>query len=232
MKITWLGHSGYRIEIAGQTLLVDPWLSGNPSFEHADAARGDAISGADYVLLSHGHFDHATDAVGIAKELGIPLVGIFDLMSHWEQKHGIEVIGFNKGGTVMLGDVAVTMVNAVHSSSYGGGEGPVYTGSEAGFMIAGEGRTIYFSGDTDVMADMEIFEELHHPDIGILCAGGHFTMDMKRAAFAAQRFFNFRTVIPCHYGTFPALAQTADELKAALPNLDVRTPAVMESVDL
>jgi len=232
MRITWLGHSGFRIELAGQTLLVDPWLSGNPSFEQSGATRGDAISGATFVLLSHGHFDHATDAVEIAGELGIPIVGIFDLMSHWEQKHGIEVIGFNKGGTVMLGDVAVTMVNAVHSSSYGGDAGPVYAGSEAGFMIAGEGRTIYFSGDTDVMADMEIFEELHHPDIGILAAGGHFTMDMKRAAYAAQRFFNFRTVIPCHYATFPALAQTADELKAALPNLDVRTPKVMEAFEL
>jgi L-ascorbate metabolism protein UlaG (beta-lactamase superfamily) len=231
MKITWLGHSGFRIEIAGQVLLIDPWFSGNPSFEHAGASRSDAVAGATFVLLSHGHFDHATDAVGIAKELGVPLVGIYDLMSYWEQKHGIEVIGFNKGGTVRLGDVAVTMVNAEHSSSYGGGEGPVYAGAEAGFMIAGEGHTIYFSGDTDVMADMEIFEDLHHPDIGILSAGGHFTMDMRRAAYAARRFFNFRTVIPCHYATFPALAQSADELIADLDGVDVRTPKVMETLE-
>ena len=91
-------------------------------------------------------------------------------------------------------------------------------------MIAGEGRTIYFSGDTDVMADMGVFEELHHPEIGILCAGGHFTMDMERAAFAARKFFNFETVIPCHYRTFPLLEQSAEKLVAGLPGVRVLTP--------
>ena len=93
-------------------------------------------------------------------------------------------------------------------------------------MIAGEGRTIYFSGDTDVMADMGVFEELHHPEIGILCAGGHFTMDMERAAFAARRFFDFETVIPCHYRTFPLLEQSAEKLVAGLPGVRVLTPEV------
>jgi L-ascorbate metabolism protein UlaG (beta-lactamase superfamily) len=230
MKITWLGHSGVRIEIAGAVLLVDPWLAGNPSFDQS--RRAEAIAGATHILISHGHDDHASNAVEIAKEINVPVAGIYDLMSYWEQKHGLGVIGFNKGGTLMLGDVAVTMVSATHSSSYPGGEGPIYAGSEAGFMIAGEGRTIYFSGDTDVMADMGVFEELHHPEIGILCAGGHFTMDMKRAAFAARRFFNFKTVIPCHYRTFPLLEQSADALKAGLPGVEVLTPEVMETVEL
>ena len=145
------------------------------------------------------------------------MVGIFDLISFWEAKHRIKGVGFNKGGTVRLGGVAVTMVAATHSSSFAGGAGPVYAGAEAGFMIAGEGRTIYVSGDTDVMADMAVFEELHHPEIGILCAGGHFTMDMPRAAYAARKFFNFETVIPCHYRTFPLLEQSAEALKAGLP---------------
>jgi L-ascorbate metabolism protein UlaG (beta-lactamase superfamily) len=99
-------------------------------------------------------------------------------------------------------------------------------------MIAGEGHTIYFSGDTDVMADMGIFEELHHPDIGILCAGGYFTMDMERAAFAARRFFNFRTVIPCHYRTFPLLEQSAERMAAALPGVRVIEPQVLEPIRL
>ena len=86
-------------------------------------------------------------------------------------------------------------------------------------MIEGEGKTIYFSGDTDVTADMEVFEALHHPQIGILSAGGHFTMDMKRAAWAAKRYFNFETVIPCHYRTFPMLEQSAAAMKAALPGV-------------
>lgn len=219
MKITWLGHSGFRIELAGQVLLVDPWLTGNPVFDNA--RRNEALGGATHVLVTHGHFDHSHDAVDIAKEHNIPVVGIFDLMNYWEQKHGLTVVGFNKGGTVTLGDVAVTMVNAVHSSSYGGGEGPVYAGHESGFMIAGEGRTIYVSGDTDVMADMKVFQDLHAPDIGILCAGGHFTMDMARAAYAARTFFEFKTVIPCHYKTFPLLEQSCEALKEALPGVEV-----------
>ena len=97
-------------------------------------------------------------------------------------------------------------MNACHSSSVAGPDGaPIYAGHEAGFMIAGEGHTIYLSGDTDVMADMGVFNALHTPDIGILSAGGHFTMDMKRAAYACKTFFAFKTVIPCHYRTFPLL---------------------------
>lgn len=230
MKITWLGHSGFRIELAGEVLLVDPWLTGNPMFDAKDRAR--AIEGASHLLVSHGHFDHSNDAVELAKELKIPAVGIFDLMSFWEKQSGINVIGFNKGGTVRLGEVAVTMVNAAHSSSFGGEQGPVYAGHESGFMIEGEGRTIYFSGDTDVMADMAVFEELHHPEIGILCAGGHFTMDMKRAAFAAKKFFNFKTVIPCHYRTFPLLEQSAAALVEALPGVRVIEPEVMQAIEI
>ena len=230
MRIIWLGHSGFRIEIAGQVLLVDPWLTGNPMFP--ENRRAEAVAGATHILLSHGHGDHAADAPTLARDLGIPVAGIYDLMSYWEQAHGINVVGFNKGGTIRIGEVAVTMVNAAHSSSVAGPDGPVYAGAEAGFMIAGEGRTIYFSGDTDVMADMEVFEALHHPEIGILCAGGHFTMDMTRAAWAAKRYFDFGTVIPCHYRTFPLLAQSADELKAGLPGVNVIEPQVLEPIEL
>ena len=124
------------------------------------------------------------------------------------------------------------MVNATHSSSYQGEDGAHYAGTESGYMIAGEGKTIYFSGDTDIMADMEWMGDLHKPQIGILCAGGHFTMDMGRAAYAAKRYFNFETVIPCHYATFDALAQDAQVMKDALPGVDVRTPGVMETIEL
>jgi L-ascorbate metabolism protein UlaG (beta-lactamase superfamily) len=230
MKITSLGHSGFRIEIADQILLIDPWMTGNPLFP--EGSRADAIAGATAILLTHGHGDHASDAVAISKELDIPICGIFDLMSHWEATEGTKCMGFNKGGTIQHGEVSVTMVNAVHSSSINGDSGPVYAGAEAGFMISGEGHTIYLSGDTDVMADMKIFNDLHAPDIGILCAGGFFTMDMKRAAYAAKTFFNFTTVIPCHYKTFPILEQSADELAAALPGVNVIETEVMVPVEI
>lgn len=230
MKITWLGHSGFRIEIEDQILLLDPWFTGNPVFPQDQ--RQAASTGATHILLTHGHGDHTGDALALSKETGAPLVGIYDLMSHWEATEGVSTIGFNKGGTVTLGDVAVSMVNAAHSSSIGSEAGPVYAGAEAGFIIKGEGQTIYVSGDTDVMADMAWIGEYYAPNIGILCAGGHFTMDMEAAAWAANKFFDFNVVIPCHYKTFPLLAQSADALVAGLPGVDVKTPEVMESVTL
>jgi L-ascorbate metabolism protein UlaG (beta-lactamase superfamily) len=228
MQIIWLGHSGFRIEVEGAVLLVDPWLTGNPMFP-ADR-RAEAIAGATHVLLTHGHGDHSADAVAICKELGVPLVGIYDLVAWLAGPSGIATVGFNKGGTVDLGGAKVTMVNASHSSTISGEAGPVAVGSEAGFMIAVEGHTVYVSGDTDIMADMAWMGELHAPDIGILAAGGHYTMDMTRAAWAARRYFNFKTVIPCHYRTFGALAQDATDLVVGLPGVQVVEPQVLEPI--
>jgi L-ascorbate metabolism protein UlaG (beta-lactamase superfamily) len=230
MKLTWLGHSGFRLQIEQAVILIDPWFSGNPVFP--DDRRAEAIDGATHILITHGHGDHTGDTLALAKELKIPVVGIFDLIGHWEKTDKIEGIGFNKGGTVDLGGAQVTMVNATHSSSISGPDGPVYAGHESGYMIAGDGHVIYVSGDTDIMADMEWMGDLHKPDIGILCAGGHFTMDMSRAAYAARRYFDFKTVIPCHYKTFPLLEQSAQVLIDALPGVDVIEPKVMEAIAL
>lgn len=230
MRITWLGHSSFRLEIGGQVLLIDPWLNGNPMLP--EDSHGAATDGATHILLTHAHFDHVADVLPLAKRLGVPVVGQYDLMSWWAEKEGIETVGFNKGGTVDLGGVRVTMVHATHSTSIATPEGPQVTGSECGYMIAGEGRVIYVSGDTDVMADMGVFNALHAPDIGILCAGGHFTMDMARAAYAAKTFFDFKVVIPCHYRTFPILEQSAEVLAEGLPGVEVIEPEVMAAIDL
>ena len=231
MKILWLGHAGFRIEIADQVLLIDPWLTGNPVFPAE--RRAEAIAGAHQILLTHGHGDHAGDALAIARETGAGIVCGHEIATLWEGEAGVSVTGMGKGGTVALGAVAATMVHATHSSSLDFGEGGVrYAGGEAGFMIAGEGHTIYVSGDTDVMADMAVFADLHAPDIGILACGGHYTMDIRRAAYAATKFFAFKTVIPCHYKTFPLLAQSAEPLRDALPGVDVRLPEVMEAMEI
>jgi len=228
MKITWLGHSGFRIEIADRVLLIDPWLTGNPVFP--DARRDEAIRGATDILVTHGHGDHASEAGAIAEELGIPI-----RCGHELAEGGVfgaaETTGFGKGGTLALGEVRVTMVNASHSASVDFKGNLLPAGSEAGFMIAGEGRTIYVTGDTDIMADMAWMGELHRPDIGILCCGGHYTMDIERAAWAARTYFDFKVVIPCHYRTFPILAQSAEPLARALQGVDVRTPEVMETLE-
>ncbi len=230
MNIIWLGHASFRIEIGGQVLLLDPWLNGNPMMP--EDSHGAATEGVTHILLTHAHFDHLADVLQIAKARNVPVVGQYDLMSHWEEHEKIATVGFNKGGTVDLDGVKVTMVHATHSSSMASDAGPHVPGSECGFMIEAEGHTVYASGDTDVMADMKIFNDLHAPDIGILCAGGHFTMDMRRAAYAAKTFFDFKIVIPCHYKTFPILEQSAEALIAALPDVKVIEPEVMRAIEI
>lgn len=123
------------------------------------------------------------------------------------------------------------MVNASHSSSVDFQGGLMPAGSECGFMIAGEGEVIYLSGDTDLMADMEWMADYHKPTIGILSAGGHYTMDMARAAYACRRWFRFHTVIPCHYRTLPVLAQDAEPLRQGLPpGTRLVEPQVMQPI--
>lgn len=230
MKIIWLGHSSFRIEIEDQILLVDPWLSGNPTFP--DVMRDKAIAGATAILMTHGHSDHIDDIPAIAQQTGAPVAGVYELAEWMENSHGLKGIGFGKGGTIQFGAVDVTLVNAVHSSSVMHNGQRQYVGTEAGLMIAGEGKTIYVSGDTDVMADMEVLNDLHQPEIGLLACGGYFTMDMKRAAYAAKKFFDFKTIIPSHYKTFPMLEQSAETLITALPDVDVIEPEVMVAIEL
>ncbi|MCG6902917.1 MAG: metal-dependent hydrolase [Rhodobacter sp.] len=230
MNIIWLGHGSFRIEIEDQVLLVDPWLTGNPMLpeDQHDAAT----QGATHLVLTHAHFDHVADMLPLARKLGIPVVGQYDLMAHWAEHEGIETVGFNKGGTLHLGKVTLGMVPASHSSTFASPDGPRAGGSEVGYMIGGEGHVIYMSGDTAIMADMDWMGDVHKPDIGILSAGGHFTMDMKSAAYAAKRYFDFRTVIPGHYRTFPILEQSAEVLAQGLPGVNVIEPEVMKAITL
>ncbi|MGF1445425.1 MAG: metal-dependent hydrolase [Pikeienuella sp.] len=231
MKLTWLGHSGFRIETADQVLLLDPWLRGNPVFDEANFDA--AIADTTQILITHGHGDHASTAIEIAKVTGAPLVGIYDWVSWVTAVEGIDGVGMNKGGTLRFGEVAVTMVNAVHSSSVAGDAGqPIYAGAEAGFVIASGHRRLYVAGDTDVTMDMQLVQELHKPTHGILPIGGHFTMDAERAAFAAKKFFAFAGVIPCHYKTFPILEQSAEPFTRLMAPTPVHALEVMGSVEI
>jgi L-ascorbate metabolism protein UlaG (beta-lactamase superfamily) len=228
MQIIWLGHGSFRIEIGDQVLLIDPWLNGNPMMEGQD--HDAAVNGATQILVTHGHFDHTTDVVEISKKTGAPVSGMVELAKMLHAEGAVEGTGFNKGGTVGFGDVRVAMVPASHSSSMAVGDATRYAGMETGFMIMGEGHTIYVSGDTSIMADMAWMGEYYRPDIGILSAGGHFTMDMDQAAWASKKYFDFKTVIPCHYRTFPLLEQSAEALVKGLPGVDVIEPQVMKPI--
>lgn len=230
MNIIWLGHGSFRIEIEDQVLLIDPWLNGNPMLpeDQQDAA----IAGATHILVTHGHFDHTQDIAEVASRTGAPVAGMYELMDWFTAQSVENCTGFNKGGTLQCGKVAVSMVPASHSSSIMKDGAPIYTGAETGFIVKGEGHTIYHSGDTAIMAEMDWIADYYKPDIGILSAGGFYTMDMAQAAYAAKRWFDFKTVIPGHYRTFDALEQSADVLAKGLPGVNVIEPQVMQAIAL
>ena len=130
MNIIWLGHGSFRIEIEDRVLLIDPWLTGNPMLsedQHASATQG-----ATHMLITHGHFDHTADLISLAKSLSIPVVGIYDFMSYFEEKEGLEIIGFNIGGAVKLGKVTVSMVPAMLRTA----PGPIPKRSRAALAAA------------------------------------------------------------------------------------------------
>lgn len=230
MNIIWLGHGSFRIETGDLVLLIDPWLTGNPML--SEDQHEAAVTGATHIILTHVHFDHVADIVSLCRKLDVPAVGQYDIMGFWGETEGIQTVGFNKGGTVDLGGATLSMVTAQHSSTFSTEDGLRTGGSEVGYMLSAEGHTVYVSGDTDIMADMDWFADYYQPDIGILSAGGHFTMDMAKVAYAAKRYFSFKTLIPCHYRTFPILEQSAEALAQALPDVDVIEPQVLQPIQI
>ena len=227
--ITWLGHATLHIETAaGTSILVDPWLDGNPSAPK-DYKLPKTI---DLLLLTHGHDDHFHDAVKLAKKYKPKVVGIYELTS-WMQSKGVDDLnGMNYGGNFQHKDVRVSMVEAKHSSSIVDGGKAVYAGVPCGYMLAVEGApTIYLAGDTSLFGDMQLLKELYSPAVGVLPIGDNFTMGPKHAALAAQ-YLGLKTVLPVHYGTFPALTGAPAELKTHLEGtgIEVVAPKPGESV--
>ena len=231
MKIIWLGHGSFRLEIGERVILIDPWLNGNPMMP--EDRHDEAISGAHHILVTHGHFDHITDVVQISKSTGAPVSGMYELAQYLTAQGAGEGQAFNMGGTIDLGGgVSASMVPASHSSTADVGDTRRYMGNECGYVIRGGGKTLYHSGDTGIMADMDWIADFYKPEVGILSAGGHFTMGMAEAVYAAKRYFNFKTVIPCHYRTFPLLEQSAEVLAQGLPGVDVVEPQVLEAISV
>lgn len=211
-RFIWLGHSTWLIETpGGKRILVDPFIEGNPMCPAE--FKGEGLGDLDVILCTHGHNDHISDLVSIAKRTNATVAGIFDLTT-WAQSQGVEnVIGGNKGGTFEVSEgVKVTLVTAHHSSAFNG----KYMGDPCGFILELEnGYKIYNSGDTDVFGDMALIAELYEPDLVMLCIGDYFTMGVKQAAKAIE-LLNAKQVLPQHYGTFPALTGTPQALQAAV----------------
>lgn len=211
-QITWLGHATFELRFdSGEVLLTDPWTEGNPAYP-----KGYQIRKADAIAVSHAHFDHTDDVVPLAKKFNAKVVAIIEAAAWFEKKGVKDTIGMNKGGTVDLGFVKLTMTHAVHSSGIKDGSDMIYGGEAAGYVITQkDGRRAYFAGDTAVFSDMALIQQLYEPELAILPIGGHFTMDPCEAAHAA-RLLKAKRVIPMHFGTFPVLTGTPDALAGKL----------------
>ncbi|MFB2552267.1 metal-dependent hydrolase [Ensifer soli] len=222
MKITWLGHSAFRIETGTATILVDPFFTGNPVFR--EEGRKDAAKGLTHILLSHGHGDHVGDTVALAKETGATVVANADLAA-WLGSKGVSALEMgNTGGTIQLSGFSATFVNALHSSAQITEDGVSHSlGNANGLVLHFDAEpTLYHMGDTDIFSDMALIHELHQPDIGLVPVGDRFTMGGAVAALACQRYFKFETAIPCHYATFPLVAPTAETFIAGMEGVKTR----------
>jgi len=211
MKLTWYGHSAFAVEFTGKKLLIDPFLEGNPSW---NGGWQEPAQGTTHVLLTHGHDDHIGNALDICNETGAVLVANFEICMYLVGKGlpDTQISPANHGGNIDCGGFSVAFVNAVHSSSIQTGNGEnQYLGNPAGLIIKAEDEeSLYHMGDTDIFGDMALINEIYKPSVGIVSIGDRFTMGGKVAAMACKRFFNFETIIPCHYGTFPIIDPNAD----------------------
>jgi len=220
IQITWLGHSTFRIRTPeGGTLLIDPWLKDNPACpeEYKNASWEDL----DAALITHGHFDHISDAVRLGRSTGATLVSIPET-ANWLGSKGVDnLIDFNKGGTVEVAGCRVHMTHAVHSCGITDDDGTiVYGGEAAGYVIEfSNGFKLYHAGDTAVFSDMELIGRLLQPDIALLPIGDHYTMGPRSAA-EAIRLLGVSTVVPMHFGTFPILTGTPDQLRQEAQDVD------------
>jgi len=196
-KITWFGHAAFKIEIAGKTVLIDPWLDGNP----ISPVKASEIDRADIVYVTHDHGDHLGEAFQICKRTNAVFVATFELGNYAEENGVKNVVGLNIGGSTEIRGVKLYMVQAFHTSS---------RGAPTGVIVEGEGKTVYHAGDTGLFGDMRLIGELYRLDLALIPIGGYYTMGALEAA-EAVKMLKPKAVIPMHYKTFPVLAQSAAE---------------------
>jgi L-ascorbate metabolism protein UlaG (beta-lactamase superfamily) len=211
-KLTWYGHSNFKLETDnGQILVIDPFFEGNPSA----SSPASVIEKADAVLITHDHADHVGQAIEICKKTGATCVGVFDTINKLlTQGLPDNAIGMNIGGTVNVGATSVHMVQAMHSTDSGTATGYILT------LV--DGTCLYHAGDTGLFSSMELFGLFHSIDVAMLPTGGWFTMDPKQAAYACK-MLKCRKAIPMHWGTFPILEQNTDSFAHELDSMAPET---------
>jgi L-ascorbate metabolism protein UlaG (beta-lactamase superfamily) len=211
-ELTWLGHASFRIESpGGKRIYVDPWLA-NPKCPENEKQP----ERVDLIALTHGHSDHVGETVELSQKFGCPVVGLVELR-RWLTQQGLPDDGSvapNKGGTVEVDGIKLTLTDANHSSSGPDGN---YLGEPAGLVIELEdGFKLYFAGDTNVFMSMQLIGRIYSPDVAVLPIGDHYTMGPREAAVALE-LLGVKRCVPCHYGTFPLLTGTPEQLRELAP---------------
>ena len=217
MDIRFLGHAAFALENDGKTILIDPFLTGNPKA----AASADDIA-ADAILLTHGHGDHIGDTVAIAKRTGAPVVAIVEIARELEQE-GLQAFDPNIGGTIELDWGSVRLTPAWHTSTTPKGTVNV----PAGLVIEIGDKRIYHLGDTGLFSDLALPKRRGHLDVALMCIGGHYTMDRFDAVVAAE-LVGADQVIPCHYNTFPPVETDAQAFKSDVQNAGYAEVVILE----
>jgi L-ascorbate metabolism protein UlaG (beta-lactamase superfamily) len=211
--IVWLGHAVVQITTAkGTQILIDPFIEHNPKYP-----KGHKLpQKLDLLLLTHGHSDHIADAARVTKEHGPEVIAIVELAG-WLGSKGVDKVGgMNLGGSYKVKDVTVSMVEARHSTGIDDGGTTVYGGEPVGYVLTIDGGPVlYHAGDTAAFLDMQLIRDLYEPEVAFLPIGDYYTMGPKGAAVAA-RYLGVKTVVPIHYGTFPVLTGTPEELEKHL----------------
>jgi L-ascorbate metabolism protein UlaG (beta-lactamase superfamily) len=208
VKLTWYGHAAWKIDFNDTVVVIDPFLRDNPK----SPIKPDGIGKVDFVIVTHGHFDHLGDAFEIVKAGNSKLVAIYENVAQAEKEKIDEskIVGMNIGNQVNFGKIKIGFVQAVHSAN------------SAGVVITGDGVTIYHAGDTGLFGDMKIIGEMYRPKVSLLPIGGFFTMGPKEAAMAA-RMIGSEIAIPMHYGTWPPIDSDPREFQAELKD-EIKVP--------
>ncbi len=229
MQLTWLGHSAFHLASVGKDILIDPFWTGNPT--HPEGFE-DGLERVDYIVLTHGHEDHLGDSARLAQKYDATVVAMFEICMYLGGQGVTKMEPMNIGGTVRNGDIAFSMVNALHSSAIIKDGLPVTMGDPAGFVIKTPERTVYHAGDTEIFSDMALIQRIHQPTVGLIPIGDRFTMGPETAALACNELLDLEVIVPIHWGTFDLLSGHPDHFAPLVKRGKVLTPKPGEPVTL
>lgn len=213
MKLTYLGHSAFEMNINGKKVLIDPFLIKSPDYD---------IQGVSDIFVTHAHSDHLGSAIEIAKKTGAKITAMFELANYCA-KYGVKTNGIGLGAWIDYDWGRIAAVPAFHSSSFDDGS---YGGNPCGFVFDLSGRTLYHAGDTALNSEMKIIGEVYEPDAAMLPIGGTYTMDIESAVIASE-WLGVSAVIPMHYNTFDKITVNINEFERRIREKG-KMPAIMK----